>query len=408
MLGYAFRRLTYQSSGSSLSKLHAFGPAPKSLPQSPYLAVQSMHKILLCTMREPPEGSPEAPAVVTKHWNNFLTMPLLRALCSLFAAAEKDPQIDGIILRADRLGQVFSEGKESKSTFQEDRHTFCSGMDLKWLRDTNSSEFEEFWFLLQEIWIIMHIMTKPLIACIEGNAIGLGCALSLGCDVRVAQSEIGATSSETNQKDDNQMTTPQSKHEWKIGVNEVRYGFLTPPWVTSTLGYLIGHRRAEKLVLTGALITPSHAHSLGLVDLLVRHNTVNAAVAHMHQMLAVPPYGRMQAKSMLRRELLAPLATSTERIHDISHYTKLQNSRNFKNVLEQYLSHMDPAAHILPSERQPDSWNPVTEVSMGETVVDAGVDPNAADKAKAVEMSDYTMEDMAKARISNQFAAKFV
>ncbi|KNH05452.1 32-trans-enoyl-CoA isomerase mitochondrial precursor [Perkinsela sp. CCAP 1560/4] len=363
----------YLNDHATLNVLQKITPAPGNLPLSPCFELKSMHKILLCIMKEHFPETTNA-CTVDARWHNFLTTRLLKDMCRLFAEVEKDNSIQGIILTADRHGNP-SDARFEKAPDSVDPRpvvgdapVFSEGIDCRWMAKANTDSFEEFWFHMQELWIVMHLMRKPVIACIEGNAIGMGCALALACDLRVAQVEKMDLHDPPKTGCLAQGVFPQGEQAWKIGLNEVRYGFVPPPWITSTLGYLIGHRPAEKLIQTGALITPSHAHSIGLIDLLVRRDTVNTALAHMHNMLSVPSYGRATAKAMLRRELLSTLLTADDRMHDITHFSTFRRSDTFRKGLRNYLDCVDESTQLLPSESRGDSWDPFSKESMGETV----------------------------------------
>src|SRR5689334_21841651 len=87
-------------------------------------------------------------------------------------------------------------------------------------------------------------LRKPLIAAIEGYAMGGGCELALACDLRVA----GAGA--------------------RIGVPEARRGLICGWGGTQRLPRLIGAARAKELLLTGLPVDAAEAHRIGLVNRL--------------------------------------------------------------------------------------------------------------------------------------------
>src|SRR4029453_17924509 len=107
-------------------------------------------------------------------------------------------------------------------------------------------------------------VTKPLIAAINGTAVGAGFQVALMCDLRVAHPEV------------------------RMGQPEVRAGLASV--VGSYLMSLqIGHSLNQQLSLTGALIAAERAHVLGLVnDLVPAAQVLPRAVQRAREMAALP------------------------------------------------------------------------------------------------------------------------
>jgi methylglutaconyl-CoA hydratase len=87
-------------------------------------------------------------------------------------------------------------------------------------------------------------MTKPVVAAVQGYALGGGCGLVALCDIAVAADDA------------------------KLGMTEINVG-LFPLLVLPALQRAVGHRRARELSLTGAIIDAAEAHRLGLVNRVV-------------------------------------------------------------------------------------------------------------------------------------------
>ena len=104
--------------------------------------------------------------------------------------------------------------------------------------------------------------TKPLIAAINGLALGGGLELALACDIRIAAASA------------------------KLGLPEVGLG-LIPGWGgTQRLPRLIGYGRAAEMILTGRAITAEEAERIGLVNKFVPDGELMAAALDIARAIA--------------------------------------------------------------------------------------------------------------------------
>ncbi|KAK2839701.1 hypothetical protein Q5P01_013441 [Channa striata] len=125
---------------------------------------------------------------------------------------------------------------------------FCGGADVK--------EFEKSMSGPPLIPMIHSIecATKPMVAAIEGSALGGGLELALGCHYRIAHSKA------------------------RLGLPEVTLGLLPAAGGSQRLPRLIGVPAALDLITTGRHVTAAEALQLGIVDQVTDHKTVDAAV----------------------------------------------------------------------------------------------------------------------------------
>ncbi|HLF16117.1 MAG TPA: enoyl-CoA hydratase-related protein, partial [Candidatus Thermoplasmatota archaeon] len=126
---------------------------------------------------------------------------------------------------------------------------------------------------------------KPVIAAVNGHALGAGLELATACDVRVAAE--GA----------------------KLGQPEVNLALIPGGGGTQRLVRLVGHGQASRLVLIGDPVEAAEALRVGLVDLVVpKERCVAKAVELAAAMARHDPTAVLEAKRMLRAALDRPYA----------------------------------------------------------------------------------------------------
>lgn len=143
---------------------------------------------------------------------------------------------------------------------------FCSGADL------NGVYGEEF---LQALYGMLHHLAEvpvPLIAAINGPAIGAGTQLAIACDLRVADERA------------------------KFGVPTVRNGMAVDAWTVRTLGKLAGAGAARRMLIAGELIDRDEAIGYGLVE---KAGTFDDAVAWAHEIATLAPLAIAHNKLIL-------------------------------------------------------------------------------------------------------------
>ncbi len=122
---------------------------------------------------------------------------------------------------------------------------FIAGADIKLMQKMNREEAFEFANLGQELANLIEKSAKPVIAAVNGYALGGGCEIALSCHLRIAS--------------DNAVF---AQPEVKIG--------LLPGWGgTQRLPRIIGRGLANEIILTGRNVTAKEALDIGLVNKVV-------------------------------------------------------------------------------------------------------------------------------------------
>jgi 3-hydroxypropionyl-coenzyme A dehydratase len=127
----------------------------------------------------------------------------------------------------------------------EGERSFCSGGDLKYVSKISPTEAEKFASSVHYILNEIENLGKPVIAAINGYALGGGCQLALACDLRIASCNA------------------------LFGQPEVKLG-ITPGWGgTQRLSRIIGIAQSKELIYTGKVIDAYKANQIGLVNQVV-------------------------------------------------------------------------------------------------------------------------------------------
>lgn len=158
----------------------------------------------------------------------------------------------------------------------EGEKTFCAGADLAGIKNSTKEEFKQFIEKGQMLMRRIETMKIPIIAAINGFALGGGLELALACDIRIASENA------------------------KMGTPEVGIG-LIPGWgATQRLPKVIGLGRAKELILTGVHITAKDAESLGLVNKVVTpEELINTANKMAQKIAGNAPVAVKLAKSTI-------------------------------------------------------------------------------------------------------------
>ena len=151
---------------------------------------------------------------------------------------------------------------------------FCAGADIRHMQTMDETQAREWGHLGHAVFAALERLPKPVIAAINGVAVGGGCELALACDFRfMAQSA-------------------------RIGQPEIKLG-LIPGWGgTQRLPRIVGRSLAKDLVLTGRLMPADEALRVGLVGGVAPDAAAvfDLAMVYARQFAALPPLAVGYAK----------------------------------------------------------------------------------------------------------------
>ncbi|MEQ8924544.1 MAG: enoyl-CoA hydratase-related protein [Fulvivirga sp.] len=125
---------------------------------------------------------------------------------------------------------------------------FVAGADITEIADLDEMNARNFAENGQEVFALYENCPKPVIAAVNGFALGGGCELAMACHMRIATNNA------------------------KFGQPEVNLGIIPGYGGTQRLTQLIGKGKAFELMMTGDMISAEEAKSLGLVNHVVQSN----------------------------------------------------------------------------------------------------------------------------------------
>jgi enoyl-CoA hydratase/carnithine racemase len=219
------------------------------------ISVEIAGHVAIVTLRRPP--------------HNFFDNALIREIAGAFESFDADANVRAIVLAA--------EGK-----------SFCAGADFANRPDTGTVG-EGGQHLYKEAARLFRAH-KPVVAAVQGAAIGGGLGLALVADFRV--------------------TSPEAR----FAANFARLGFHPGFGLTEILPRLVGPQKAALLFYTGRRIGGEEAVRIGLADILVPQAQILSAATELAEEIAQSaPLAVLSIRETLRRGLVDAVERATER-----------------------------------------------------------------------------------------------
>src|SRR5438067_3706809 len=155
---------------------------------------------------------------------NALNQAVMGELREVFTQIKDDPEV--------RVALLTGAGEKA----------FVAGADINELNKNNPVEAKAYTHKGQAVLDLIENLGKPVIACLNGFALGGGCEIAMACTMRLASDNA------------------------KLGQPEVKLGIIPGYGGTQRLPRLVGKGIAMQLLLTGEMISAQEAHRIGLVN----------------------------------------------------------------------------------------------------------------------------------------------
>ena len=163
---------------------------------------------------------------------------------------------------------------------------FSAGLDVPFLLTLDRSGMRAFWSEFLGMCAALARSPIPVVAAITGHSPAGGAVIALFCDFRV-----------------------MAHGTYRIGLNEVQVGLTVPSVIHAALARLVGAYRAERLLVSGAMLESEAARAAGFVDELA---DVDHVVAHalnwLEELLKLPRQAMSSTRELARADLSALFA----------------------------------------------------------------------------------------------------
>ena len=213
------------------------------------------------------------------------------------------------MIQNDRVGVIILTGTGEKS--------FIAGADIKAMQAMNQSSALEFGKKGQILTKIIEDSPKPVIAAVNGFALGGGCEISLACHMRIASDNA------------------------KFSQPEVSLGIL-PGWGgTQRLPRIIGYGLANEMITTGRMINAKEAYRIGLVNHVVAlPELLNKCQEVSSEILQNGPNAIAQSLKCINESIGLDLESGLEM--EVSRFSELFSTDETKEGLSAFVEKRKP------------------------------------------------------------------
>ncbi|MBS4534671.1 short-chain-enoyl-CoA hydratase [Clostridium sp. D2Q-14] len=166
---------------------------------------------------------------------------------------------------------------------------FVAGADILEMKDKNANEARVFAEIGISVFRKIETMEKPVIAAVNGFALGGGCELSMACDMRIASEKA------------------------KFGQPEVGLGIIPGFSGTQRLSRLVGTAKAKELIFTADTINAKEAERIGLVNKVVApEDLMNEAIDLAEKISSKAQIAIRHSKMAINRGIETDIETGME------------------------------------------------------------------------------------------------
>ena len=199
-----------------------------------------------------------------------------------------------------------------------DARTFMAGGNIADLNSRHAlAHYQDFARVLHRVFRRFEVCDKPIIAAVNGYAIGIGCISSISCDLIVAS----------------------DRAEWRMP--QVRLGILPAHAGVVRLARWVGQGNAMRLAM-GFTLGAAEAHRIGLVQWLVPHETLmNKSMEIAESIASMPPLATRLLKESVNRGMDTPNIGDAA-LADVYRFMILQQTEDAHEAHSAWRQNRDP------------------------------------------------------------------
>ncbi|MCZ0932779.1 MAG: enoyl-CoA hydratase-related protein [Oligoflexia bacterium] len=166
---------------------------------------------------------------------------------------------------------------------------FVAGADIKEMSGLNAKEAEEFSKTGQKVFSLLEALPFPVIAVIQGFALGGGLELALACDILLLEENS------------------------KVGLPEVTLGLFPSFGGTQRLARAVGFYKAKEMIFSGNFYTAQEAYSMGLVNFALPKEKLMSQAEELSKIFQKRgPLAIAQAKQLIQKSYSLSLETALQ------------------------------------------------------------------------------------------------
>ena len=189
---------------------------------------------------------------------------------------------------------------------------FAAGADLRELL-ARTPETQRAFLTPPHIYDAVSNFPMPVIACVNGHALGAGCELMMACDLRIAADSA------------------------RIGQPEITLGLIPGGGGTQRLPRLVGFGRAMRMVLSGEALSAEDAAKIGLVEEVVEDGRLHAHVKSFAETMAArSPVALRAAKAAMRVAWERPLSEGLA--YEVERFMETFGSSEARKAIDAFLN----------------------------------------------------------------------
>jgi enoyl-CoA hydratase len=194
---------------------------------------------------------------------------------------------------------------------------FVGGADLRMLKERTPQDAVSASKKANEILLFMESMDEPMIAAINGWALGGGCEIALACDIRIASEKA------------------------QIGQTEVRVGIMPGYGGNVRLMRLIGPGRAKEMIYTGRIVKAEEAERIGLVNRVIPHDKLMEETLALAKAIAKGPAALHVAKRAMFQAFQNAYQEALKKDSEL--YGEVYKTEDFREGVSAFLEKRKPS-----------------------------------------------------------------